>query len=82
METNLKTQTEKTIDIPTFEVKAEGKFKSRRDSKFYSCYLVFECPKCHEIIHHGGVYGKKGGGDGHRVSHCRCWEKGYYIKEV
>ena len=79
MENNLETKNENNNIIPTFEVKAEGKFKTRRG---YGCYLVFECPKCHEVIRHGGVYGEKGAGNGHRISHCGCWEKGYYIKEI
>lgn len=74
-----------TDDIPTFEVKAKGKFFYGPDSEGHrgkGCYLVFNCPKCKSHIAHGGVYGKKGEADGHRVSHCDCWPKGYYIKEV
>ena len=34
----------------------------------------FECPKCGKKNLHGS-------GDGHRISHCPCWPRGYQIKD-
>jgi predicted RNA-binding Zn-ribbon protein involved in translation (DUF1610 family) len=34
----------------------------------------FECPKCGKKNLHGS-------GDGHRISHCPCWPRGYEIKD-
>lgn len=67
-------------EIPIFDVTAEGCWKTD-DSKF-GCHLVFTCPVCGTGIAHGGYYGKIGAADGHRTSHCLCWKKGYYIREV
>ena len=72
-------------DIPTFKVKAEGEFlyaPGTNGKQIKGCHLVFECPLCENINVHGGTFGVKGDGDGHRVSHCGCWPDGYYIKEV
>lgn len=66
--------------IPIMEVKAEGSFLYPGGKR--GCHLVFKCPKCRRKIHHGGTYGKKGDGDGHRCAHCGCWPRGYYLKEV
>jgi len=71
--------------IPTFKVKAVGKFwylPGRDGTRTRGCYLVFKCPKCKKKHSHGGTYGKKGDGDGHRTAHCSCWPSGYYLKEV
>ena len=74
-------------DLPTFEVMAKGgpyKYPRRSDGirPPDGCSLVFTCPKCKKEQSHGGMYNQKGAGDGHRVSHCRCWPDGYYLKEV
>lgn len=55
-------------EVPTFEVVRE-----RRQ-------LVFRCPCCGRVIRHGGGLAV-GEGDGHRTSHCGCWERGYFIRE-
>ncbi len=34
--------------------------------------LIFECPICKKENRHGSM-------EGHRVSHCGCWPKGYDI---
>ncbi len=72
--------------IPIMAVRAEGRFKypvpSEDGTYNEGCHLVFECPKCSAYISHGGTYGKVGAGDGHRCSHCDCWPKGYYLKEI
>jgi hypothetical protein len=67
-------------EIPTFEVIASGRFKYPRGKT--GCHLSFTCPACGSKNSHGGEYEKIGEGDGHRVSHCGCWKKGYFIKEV
>jgi hypothetical protein len=67
-------------DVPTFEVRPEGRFRCQ--SGGWGCYLVFRCPVCGHENNHGGSYDRPGEGDGHRVSHCGCWEGGYYIREV
>lgn len=67
-------------DIPTLEVVARGRF--RTPSGALGCHLVFRCPQCGKENCHGGAYGQLGAGDGHRVSHCACWPKGYYLREV
>ena len=72
--------------IPIFKVKAKGDFRyavAGKDGKrLRGCHLVFKCPKCKNKNYHGGTYGKKGDGDGHRYSHCQCWPRGYYLREV
>ena len=40
---------------------------------FETVYGEFMCPVCGNINGHGG--------EGHRVSHCSCWGKGYIIHE-
>lgn len=55
---------------PTFEVKRLSK-----------THIGLRCPCCAAILRHGGGP-FKGDGDGHRCSHCECWEHGYYLKEV
>jgi hypothetical protein len=67
-------------DVPTFEVTPEDRIfhRGRPDG----CHLAFICPICGVKIIHGGYYEKPGSGDGHRVTHCGCWERGYYIKEI
>ena len=71
---------------PIFLVTAEGRWTStsRPDGTRTpdGCHLVFTCPKCLTIIRHGGEYGWPGAADGHRCSHCRCWERGYYVQEA
>ncbi len=72
-------------DVPTFDVRPEGRFLYPRRSdgtRETGCHLVFRCPVCGQENNHGGLYGQPGAGDGHRVSHCPCWERGYYIREV
>ena len=59
-------------EIPTFDAK-------RTED---GVCLVFRCPKCGEKNVHGAVNANKGAGNGHRASHCQCWEQGYYIREV
>ena len=61
-------------EVPTFEVVSEDVGQRRS--------LVFVCPKCGKKNVHGGVHGVKGGGDGHRVSHCECWPNGYFLEEI
>ena len=34
----------------------------------------FTCPVCGKECRHGSC------GSGHRVSHCGCWEKGYFLE--
>ena len=73
--------------LPIFTVKAELgpiRYPKRSDGTRSpnGCYLVFRCPKCGQENNHGGVFNELGAGDGHRVSHCECWPRGYYIKEV
>lgn len=63
--------------IPVFLVKRAA--KARVDEV---ATVSFKCPKCRKKNIHGGCNNSKGGGDGHRESHCRCWPQGYYIKEV
>lgn len=66
---------------PVFKVVPHGKF--RYTGGKVGCYLVFKCPICRQFLHHGGYFGKPGGGDGHRCSHCACWRyHGYFLKEV
>lgn len=52
--------------IPEFEAKIEG------------VHLTFTCPQCGRKNLHG-----RGAPDniayGHRLSHCQCWEHGYYL---
>ena len=77
----------KEVDIPTFEVKASGgpfvyPELSNGARSPDGCILTFKCPKCNQKNSHGGVYKKKGEGDGHRVSHCSCWPNGYYLREI
>jgi hypothetical protein len=67
-------------EVPTFDVKPEGRFKHRGADD--GCSLVFQCPVCGVKISHGGYYGQPGKADGHRASHCQCWEHGYFIREV
>ena len=71
---------------PIFKVKARKSFSIAfahlPDKKARGCYLSFICPRCGQRNNHGGIYMKKGAGDGHRSSHCRCWPKGYYIVEI
>jgi hypothetical protein len=71
-------------ELPVFEVRAKGRFLYPASGKApnVGCYLVFKCPNCGRVNSHGGTFGKKGGGDGHRCSHCPCWPSGYYIKET
>lgn len=66
--------------VPVFKVVADGDFRYPGGKR--GCHLVFQCPICRLVIHHGGVYGELGGGDGHRCSHCGCWPHGYFIREV
>lgn len=68
-------------DVPTFKVRASGG-PFYYDSGPPGCHLVFRCPECDRKIYHGGVYRQKGKADGHRHSHCECWPRGYYIREV
>lgn len=63
--------------IPVFLVKRAA--KTRVDEV---ATVSFKCPKCRKKNIHGGCNNSKGGGDGHRVSHCPCWPNGYAIKEV
>lgn len=67
--------------IPTFDVVAEGWFSCGPGRK-RGCHLVFRCPVCGQKISHGGWFKDLGAADGHRASHCNCWPKGYYIREV
>jgi hypothetical protein len=72
-------------EIPVFEVRPEGMFYYPRDkngNREQGCHLVFTCPTCGVENVHGGAYGNPGAGDGHRVSHCQCWPRGYYICEL
>jgi len=66
--------------IPTFDAVAEGRWKYSGGKE--GCHLSFTCPVCGKRNHHGGEYGNPGGGDGHRCSHCSCWENGYFVREV
>ncbi len=43
------------------------------DAEPWSHGLAFTCPCCGERNVHGQ-------GDGHRVSHCECWKRGYDIR--
>ena len=38
--------------------------------------FAFICPKCGQHITHGAA-----GGPGHRLAHCPCWPRGYFITE-
>jgi hypothetical protein len=67
-------------EIPTFDVTAEGWWQNPGSPP--GCHLTFTCPVCGEKIVHGGYFDNPGAADGHRVSHCGCWEEGYYIREV
>ena len=82
-----KTITYEVDGLPIFDVTAvDGPFRYPKRSDGTrpkdGCQLLFKCPKCGRENNHGGVYKRKGEGDGHRVSHCNCWPNGYYIKEV
>jgi hypothetical protein len=68
-------------DCPTFDVRAEGKYFTK-ESGLWGCSLIFRCPCCGRENVHGGLYGRPGAGDGHRVAHCQCWKSGYYIREI
>jgi len=59
-------------EIPTFDVTRS------RDG----VCLSFTCPRCGWRNTHAAVGPKKGDGDGHRGSHCRCWPRGYELREV
>jgi len=72
--------------IPVFMVTAE-RVPNRRCRLYTTtgvevCRLVFTCPQCGRSNSHGGTWGNIGDGDGHRVSHCDCWPKGYFLREV
>jgi hypothetical protein len=70
-------------DVPTFEVRAEGRYRTKENGRpAWGCHLVFRCPVCGRENVHGGLYRRPGAGDGHRASHCDCWDHGYYIREV
>jgi hypothetical protein len=43
-------------------------FKPKRKGEF----AIFQCPVC-------GIRHSHGWASGHRVSHCDCWESGYYL---
>lgn len=53
--------------IPRFPVKVCG------------IHLRFTCPKCSKENRHGSGGVGHGPPYGHRVSHCACWERGYYL---
>jgi len=70
---------------PVIRAIAKGRFKQygRNDERVEDgCHLTFTCPKCKTKISHGGWYGQPGMGDGRRVAHCKCWPRGYYVKEI
>lgn len=50
------------------------RFPARIDGK----HLIFDCPKCGVENRHGRGSGRRVA-YGHRVSHCDCWECGYYL---
>lgn len=71
--------------IPTFTVMARDMFEYAPGADGtckQGCHLTFTCPICKGVNNHRGIYDEIGKGDGHRCSHCDCWPKGYYIKEV
>lgn len=53
--------------IPTFKVR-----------RLNEAQVGFDCPKCGRLNRHGWPEGDDR--SGHRVSHCDCWPKGYYIE--
>jgi hypothetical protein len=55
-------------------------FKAKRSADGVS--LIFTCPSCGEENSHGAGGPKFGAGDGHRVSHCPCWPRGYILREA
>jgi hypothetical protein len=67
--------------VPTFDVLAVGKFRSAGS---WGTHLEFTCPVCGILNRHGRAWGPDefGSGDGGRVSHCGCWERGYRIREI
>ena len=71
---------------PTFQVRPSGflwRPKNPDGSKpTYGCHISFHCPMCGKMNAHGGDYRNKGGGDGHRNSHCSCWPSGYMLQEI
>jgi hypothetical protein len=62
-------------DTPTFLVSVEE--QTRRGNLVRS--LSFTCPCCGLHVVHGG--GEMASASSHRVSHCDCWENGYYLME-
>lgn len=67
--------------LPVFTVKAVGRFRYADGSIGTS--LEFRCPICGVINRHGGFADRRGLADGHRLSHCRCWQDGgYFIRET
>lgn len=71
--------------IPIVEVRAEGEpYRTYGDERGErsGIHLAFHCPKCGKTNLHGGRYREPGACDGHRLSHCDCWPRGYHLRET